>query len=128
MGSSLHQPAIHRRDFEHWRRFKHAQGCLQYAKVFIDRPKPMWAARRAVATDKRAQVARAWRKHDYSCRAESFRASALMTMKPSDALQHYIHRRDIGQHQIGVEVEALLDRLRRCGHARRGRGFAEAFL
>ena len=61
------------------------------------------------------------RKHDHARALEAVRARQWVAVHAADALQQHVHRAEVGDQQIGVDVEGLFQRLRPDHDAARAR-------
>lgn len=91
-----------------------APGGFEDPKIFVDGAVAMRSERLALVADRGAEVALPRNENAYDRSAVVERAGrgwALVTVEAADPLEEYVHRAEVGEEQVGVEVEALLDGL-----------------
>jgi hypothetical protein len=91
---------------------------------------PLLADAVARALQERRQVGRGWQQHDAAGALEAGRAvRPVVPMQSANALQEDVDRGEIGDQEIGIDIEGLLERLRsNDDRGSRRRAFAEAIL
>src|SRR5579875_225614 len=67
--------------------------------------------RLSTAAEVRNAVAKFRPEQEHPWRSEVFGARALMAMQPAGALKKQIHGRELGHHQVEIEVETLFEDL-----------------
>ena len=107
MGRLLDEGAAHRRDLDRGVVLEQIPGRLDDPEVGIDAAQPV-----RLAVDEGREVALGRHEDDAARIDKAVGASAIgMPVQAADALQEHIHRAQIGDQEVGVDVEALLERL-----------------
>ena len=117
MGCPFHQHPVHCRDQPLVAAFRkllgQPPGGLQNAQVFVDVPAGAEAVPVGPSRQKGRQVVTPGREHHTSGGLETGGASpgTIMPVEASDALQQNVHGAKVGDEQVGVDVQGLLQRL-----------------
>ena len=91
---------------------QHAPCGFDNPQVVVDRSKPMFAGRFAFRIDVRGKVTDVRGEHDCSWAFETVRpVGSHVPVEPSQTLKQHVHGAEIGQHQVRVQVQALLHSL-----------------